>query len=130
MDVLEMDWGGVDWIGLVQDRDDWRALVNAVLNQMEYFDPYVQMNISIYRRYSKTDTNNGTQQLLPSKVTQNINSLITPRQNKHKNLTQPLPLKKTILTKSANSSIVRPNKNNKQSHNKQRGQQENWNTFT
>jgi hypothetical protein len=23
--------GGVDWIGLVQDRDKWKALVNAVL---------------------------------------------------------------------------------------------------
>jgi hypothetical protein len=25
-------WGDVDWIGLVQDRDRWRALVNSVLN--------------------------------------------------------------------------------------------------
>jgi hypothetical protein len=25
-------WGGVDWIGLAQDRDKWRALVNAALN--------------------------------------------------------------------------------------------------
>jgi hypothetical protein len=31
MDPLEIDWGGVDWIGLVQDRDKWRALVNAVM---------------------------------------------------------------------------------------------------
>jgi hypothetical protein len=28
----EIGWGGVDWIGLVQDRDRWRALVNSVLN--------------------------------------------------------------------------------------------------
>jgi predicted small integral membrane protein len=32
MDLLEIGWGGVDWIGLVKDRDKWRALVNAVMN--------------------------------------------------------------------------------------------------
>jgi predicted small integral membrane protein len=31
MDLLEIGFGGVDWIGLVQDRDKWRALVNAVM---------------------------------------------------------------------------------------------------
>jgi hypothetical protein len=30
MDLLEIGWGSVDWIGLAQDRDKWRALVNAV----------------------------------------------------------------------------------------------------
>jgi hypothetical protein len=29
---LEIGWGVVDWIGLSQDRDKWRALVNAVMN--------------------------------------------------------------------------------------------------
>jgi hypothetical protein len=28
MGLLEIGWGGVDWIGLAQDRDKWRALVN------------------------------------------------------------------------------------------------------
>jgi hypothetical protein len=32
MERLEIGWGGVDWIGLAQDRDKWRALVNAVMN--------------------------------------------------------------------------------------------------
>jgi hypothetical protein len=30
--VLERGLGGVDWIGLAQDRDKWRNLVNAVMN--------------------------------------------------------------------------------------------------
>jgi hypothetical protein len=32
MDLGEVGWGDVDWIGLAQDRDKWRALVNAVMN--------------------------------------------------------------------------------------------------
>jgi hypothetical protein len=32
MDLGEVIWGDVDWIGLSQDRNRWRALVNSVLN--------------------------------------------------------------------------------------------------
>jgi hypothetical protein len=32
MDLGEVRWGDVDWIGLSQDRNTWRALVNSVLN--------------------------------------------------------------------------------------------------
>jgi hypothetical protein len=32
MDLGEVGWGDVDWIGLAQDRNMWRALVNLVLN--------------------------------------------------------------------------------------------------
>jgi hypothetical protein len=32
MDLGEVGWGDVDRIGLAQDRDRWRALVNAVMN--------------------------------------------------------------------------------------------------
>jgi hypothetical protein len=32
MDLVEVGWGDVDWIGLAQDRDRWRALVNSVLD--------------------------------------------------------------------------------------------------
>jgi hypothetical protein len=32
VDLRDIGWGDVDWIGLAQDRGRWRALVNAVLN--------------------------------------------------------------------------------------------------
>jgi hypothetical protein len=32
MDLGEVGWGDVDWIGLIQNRNRWRALVNSVLN--------------------------------------------------------------------------------------------------
>ena len=32
MDLQEVECGGVDWIGLAEDRDRWRALVSTVMN--------------------------------------------------------------------------------------------------
>jgi hypothetical protein len=32
MDLREIGWEGVDWIHLAQDRDQWWALVNTVMN--------------------------------------------------------------------------------------------------
>jgi hypothetical protein len=32
MDLQEVEWEGVDWIDVAQDRDRWRAVVNAVMN--------------------------------------------------------------------------------------------------
>jgi hypothetical protein len=32
MGLREIGWGSIDWIQLAQDRDQWRALVNTVMN--------------------------------------------------------------------------------------------------
>jgi hypothetical protein len=32
MDLREIERDGMNWINLVQDRDQWRALVNTVMN--------------------------------------------------------------------------------------------------
>jgi hypothetical protein len=32
MYLREIGWDGMDWIDLAQDRDQWRALVNTVMN--------------------------------------------------------------------------------------------------
>jgi hypothetical protein len=32
MDIVQMGWGGMDWIGLDQDRDTWRVLVAVGIN--------------------------------------------------------------------------------------------------
>ena len=32
MDVQKVGYGGMDWIDLAQDRDRWRAVLNAAMN--------------------------------------------------------------------------------------------------
>jgi hypothetical protein len=32
MDLQEVGWGYMDWIDLAEDRQRWRALMNAVMN--------------------------------------------------------------------------------------------------
>jgi hypothetical protein len=32
IDLREIGWDGMDWIDLAQDRHQWRALVNTVMN--------------------------------------------------------------------------------------------------
>jgi hypothetical protein len=32
IDLREIGWDGMDWIDLTQERDQWRSLVNTVMN--------------------------------------------------------------------------------------------------
>jgi hypothetical protein len=32
MDLRDVGWGGMDWIDLAEDRNQWRALVDMVMN--------------------------------------------------------------------------------------------------
>jgi hypothetical protein len=32
MGLEEIGWGGMGWIGLAQDRDQWKAFVNVIMN--------------------------------------------------------------------------------------------------
>jgi hypothetical protein len=32
MDLVGIGWGHVDWVGLAQGKEKWRALVNAAMN--------------------------------------------------------------------------------------------------
>jgi hypothetical protein len=41
MDLREIGWGCMDWIDLVQDRDQWRDLVNMVMNRDIGFSDFV-----------------------------------------------------------------------------------------
>jgi hypothetical protein len=34
MDLREIGWDGMNWIDLAQSRDQWRALVNMVMNHL------------------------------------------------------------------------------------------------
>jgi hypothetical protein len=31
MDLRDIRWGGMDWIDLAKDMDQWRALVNTIM---------------------------------------------------------------------------------------------------
>jgi hypothetical protein len=37
--LREIGWDGVDWMDMAQDRDQWRALVNTVLNLRDGLAP-------------------------------------------------------------------------------------------
>jgi hypothetical protein len=35
LDLRKIRWGGVDWIYLAQDRDQWLAVANTVINILD-----------------------------------------------------------------------------------------------
>jgi hypothetical protein len=45
IDPGETEWGGVDWIGLAQDRDKWRALMNVVMNFHNILGNYLRCQV-------------------------------------------------------------------------------------
>jgi hypothetical protein len=51
MDLGEIGSGGVEWIYLAQDRDRWRALVNAVMNLRLLAPRSNSNNILVHEQY-------------------------------------------------------------------------------
>jgi hypothetical protein len=49
MDLGEVGWSDVDWIGLAKDRNRWRAVVNSIMN------PRVPYNVGSPSRGCTTD---------------------------------------------------------------------------
>jgi hypothetical protein len=54
MDLVKVGWGNVDCIGLTQDRDRWRALVNSVLNLRVPYSAGKQSSVQTTRDLSSS----------------------------------------------------------------------------
>jgi hypothetical protein len=57
MDLKDVGWEGVEWIHLAQDRDCWRAVVNAVMNlrvmvPQSYFNRLTLISLTAIRHSS------------------------------------------------------------------------------
>jgi hypothetical protein len=54
MDLVEVGWSDVDWIGLAQDRERSRALVNSVLNHRVQWDAGKLLSVQTTRDLSSS----------------------------------------------------------------------------
>jgi hypothetical protein len=50
MELREIDFGGVDWIRLAQDRDRWRAVVSVVMNLRVLAPRSLLCNVAMKKR--------------------------------------------------------------------------------
>jgi hypothetical protein len=53
MDLGEVGWGGVDWIGLAEDRNRWGALVKLVLNLRGKLSSGLSSSAQLLKSYVK-----------------------------------------------------------------------------
>jgi len=42
IDLQEVEWRGMNWIELAQDKDNWRTLVNAAMIKIQEFLEYLE----------------------------------------------------------------------------------------
>jgi hypothetical protein len=54
MDLREIEWGGVNWVNLVKDMNQWRVFVSAVMNHwvLQMLRNYPQSSSTLWN-YSK-----------------------------------------------------------------------------
>jgi hypothetical protein len=43
IDLREIGWDGINWINLAQDRDQWRALGNRVMNFFSHINNFLRI---------------------------------------------------------------------------------------
>jgi hypothetical protein len=53
IDLREIGWGGMDWIYLAQDKEQWRALVNTVMNHQVPQNVGKSLSICTTGRFSR-----------------------------------------------------------------------------
>jgi hypothetical protein len=72
MDLREIGWDGMDWIDLAQDRDQWKALVNTVMN--------FRVPVKYGREYQGTHTRERLRWQGPAERVPHKNKTVTVKQ--------------------------------------------------
>jgi hypothetical protein len=84
LDRRETEWGGMDWIDIAEDRDQWRALVNTVMNLLVPNTVELGYNNISYCDTSPIASNTQWYELIPHKATVFIPCLV-----RHSEMHQP-----------------------------------------